>query len=156
MLQWEYNHKDYLDGGFKPIEPGKYRVRIEKAEEGTSKSSNKPMIKLTLKVSGQVGSVWHYITLDADNKERTNKNLGDIFESFGLNFGDMNLQHWIGKVGGAMLKQEPFNDTMQTKVSYFIKRDQQAGLAPWQEKPTGHVEPEMMSFDGANPNNVPF
>ncbi len=62
------------------------------------------MIKLQLKVSGQLSSVFHYIVIDPENRERTNKNLGDVFECFAITPGDFNLQHWEGKVGGADLK----------------------------------------------------
>lgn len=156
MLDWNYDHKDYLEGGFKPIEPGKYRVRIEAADEVESKITFKPMVKLKLKVSGQLGCVWHYLVLDKDNKERTNKNLGDIYESFGITQGEMNTQNWVGRVGGAMLKQEAYNDKMQTKVSFLLTREQQKELPPWQEKPLAPVNSEMMNFDEENPNNVPF
>ena len=33
MIDWNYDEQDYLNGGFKSITPGRYRVRIEKAEE---------------------------------------------------------------------------------------------------------------------------
>ena len=155
-INWNYDEQDYLNGGFKPIEPGQYRVRIEKAEETTSKTSGKQMIKLQLKISGQAGSVWHYVVLDPDNKERTNKNLGDIFDSFAIMKGDFNLSHWEGKVGAAEIKQELYNDKMQAKVSFFIKRDKQDSLPMWQEKPVGNINADMMSFDDNNPSDVPF
>lgn len=160
MITWNYDEQDYLNGGFKPITPGRYRVRIEKAEEATSKSG-KQMIKLQLKVSGQQGSVFHYIVIDPEYKERTNKNLGDVFESFAITKGDFNLAHWEGKVGGADLKQEPYNDTMQTRVNFFIKRDKQAELPAWQENanlssPTTSISTPNSDNFGASLDDVPF
>ena len=160
MITWEYNEQDYLNGGFKPITPGRYRVRIEKAEEATSKTS-KQMIKLQLKVSGQLSSVFHYIVIDPEYRERTNKNLGDVFECFAITPGDFNLQHWEGKVGGADLKQEPYNDTMQTRVNFFIKRDKQTELPAWQEKASSSSQTTSISTPnsdnfGASLDDVPF
>ncbi|MBR1602453.1 MAG: hypothetical protein IJ667_03330 [Synergistaceae bacterium] len=70
--------------------------------------------------------------------------------------GDFNLSHWEGKVGAAEIKQELYNDKMQAKVSFFIKRDKQDSLPMWQEKPVGNINADMMSFDDNNPSDVPF
>lgn len=67
------------------------------------------MVKLTLEISGYSSKVWHYIKLDADKPESTNKSLGDLFDSFGIANGDMETNHWIGKVGGVRIMHDTYN-----------------------------------------------
>ena len=150
MIKWEFNPEDYNPDRFELVPPGKYRVRIEDAEETASKSGY-PMIKMRLKVSGYNGSVWHYMVFMSDSEQHarmTNDNLGRIFDSFGLAPGDLNLEHWKGKVGAAEIKNEPDNkQTMRAVVSYFIQRAKQDELQAWQEHAVAKIEPE---------NPIPF
>lgn len=149
-MNWNYDEKDYQEMQFRPIPPGKYRVRIESVEETTSRTG-KPMYKIELKVSGHNSKVWHYIVFDQENKAMVNKNLGDIFESFKIPAGNLETLYWKGKVGGAMLKQEPYNDQMTTKVSYFLSQKQQQDLPPWQEETMGDINTEMVDLNGSCP-----
>lgn len=142
MPNWNFDAKDYIpDGHFTPIPPGDYRVRIEDAEETRSKAGNE-MFKLTLSVSGKKNRLWFYIVFPqavderfAEKKVMTNQKLGEVWESFGLKVGDMNVLNWRGKVGAARVKQEMNKDRgeLQNAVSYFLTRRRQEGLAPWSE-----------------------
>ena len=154
MIEWKFNAGDYNPDRFEVVPPGKYRVRIEEAEEQTSKSGY-PMIKLMLKVSGRRGSVWHYMVFmndSAEHKRMTNDNLGRIFDSFGIPQGDLNLEHWKGKVGAASIKNEPDNKGVQRAVvGYFIQREMQDELPAWQERPAAKIAPEMIEPDSPIP-----
>ena len=137
MTNWKYNPEDY--GKIKPIPPGIYRVRIEEAEETTSKNTGKDMFKLTIKVSGYNNKIFHYLVLDdssLETIERTNNNLGRIYDSFNIPQGSMNLQEWIGKVGAANIKNETDQQgTLRASIGYFIQRKRQDELPAWQEHP---------------------
>ena len=150
MLNWNYDHQDYLNGGWEPIPPGPHRVRIDKAEETVSKSG-RDMVKLTLDVSGHRGHVYYYLVFLPDHKEMTNKNLGDIFESFGIPQGQLELLYWIGKVGAAELKTEVHDGKEHTRVSFFLDQERQKSLPPWQEPGGdtggGVMVPEMVDLD---------
>ena len=167
MIDWKYNPEDY--GKIKPITPGQYRVRIDDAEEQVSKKGY-DMIKMTLKVSGYNQKVFEYLAFPpkeapTNNAERekydnwvqsTNNKLGQIFDSFGIEPGNLNVLDWKGKVGAAEIKNEVDNQgNMQNRINFFIKRDKQASLPAWQENPVrqAKVNTEMVDPDG---NDCPF
>ena len=133
MIQWNFNVDDYTENtGFKPIPIGEHRVRIASAEEGVSNSGN-PTIKLVLDVSGYNSTIWHWFTFMADNPKLTNQKLGEIFNSFGIQPGNLNTSSWIGKVGAAKVQHEPYNGETNAKIAYFIAKDRQDKLPAWQE-----------------------
>ena len=159
-MNWVYNPENY--GRIKPIEPGRYRVRIEKAEEVVSKNTGKDMIKLTLKVSGHNQLIWNYIVfpmkdahgnIDPEEKERTDNSLGRIFDSFNIEPGNMNIASWQGKVGAAEIDNRTDDQgNLRSNVKFFLKRNQQAGLPPWQEHQTkANVSSEMVNPDDELP-----
>ncbi len=159
-MNWVYNPNDY--GKIKPIEPGQYRVRIEKAEEAVSKNTGRDMIKLTLKVSGQDQLVWDYIVFPMEDehgninpkeKERTNNKLGRIFDSFNIEQGNLNIASWEGKVGAAEIDNRMDDQgNLRSKVKFFLKRNQQEGLPAWQEHATkSNVNSEMVNPDDGLP-----
>ena len=133
MIQWNFNVDDYTENtGFKPIPIGEHRVRIASAEEGVSNSGN-PTIKLILDVSGYNSTIWHWFTFMADNPKLTNQKLGEIFNSFGIQPGNLNTSSWVGKVGAAKVKHETYNGETNAKIAYFIAKDRQDKLPAWQE-----------------------
>ncbi len=154
MIDWHFNPENYNPDRFELIPPGDYRVRIEDAEEQESKSGY-PMIKMTLKVSGYNGSIWHYMVFMNDNPDKirmTDDNLGRIFDSFGIPQGDLTLEHWKGKVGAAHVRNEPDNKgTMRAVIGYFIQKEKQDSLPPWQEHRPAQVVPEMVNLDAELP-----
>ena len=131
-IQWNFNADDYQEMDFAPIPVGDHRVRIANAEEKTSQNGN-DMIVLTLDVSGQASKLWYYMVFMPSNPQMTNQKLGAIFNSFGITPGDMNTQGWIGKVGACRVKHEQYNGETQARVSYFLGKEKQENLPPWQE-----------------------
>ena len=154
MLNWRFNPANYNAEGYQLVPPGQYRVRIEDAEETESKSG-KPMVKLTLKVSGYNSRIWNYLVLDSTSPEavaRTDDKLGRIYDSFNIPMGSMNLQEWKGKVGAAEIKNEPDNKGVQRAVvNWYIRRNEQDNLPAWQEHPVAKINPEMADFEDGLP-----
>ena len=150
MIEWKFNPADYNPDRFQLISPGKYRVRIESAEETMSKTG-KQMVKMTLKVSGYDSRVWHYVVFDDTNREaeaRTNDRLGQLWDSFNMSFGEMNLSVWKGRVGAADIRNEEDNKGEQRAVvKRFLPRKDQDGLPTWQEHPTFAPASDMASID---------
>lgn len=172
MPNWTYDKNDYdPNGHFELIPPGDYRCRIEEAEETRSKASNKDMFKLTLTISGHKGKLWFYVVFpepDEENfnkkKQMTNQKLGEIWESFNLTVGDMNVLNWRGKVGAARLKQckNDRSGDMENQVSFFLTRKRQEDLPAWQE-PGGNsasaapgVDSMSMRAESSGDMNLPF
>ena len=93
---WQYQREE---GGFTEIPEGRHRVRIRKVEKAQSKAGNN-MLVIELDVSGQTGTLWHYITFMQDKPEITNRMLTQFFDSFkDIADGDFNGSHWIGGHG---------------------------------------------------------
>ena len=136
-IQWNFNADDYQEQSFAPIPVGDHRVRIRDAEECTSRNGN-DMIKLTLDVSGHNSTLWFYLVFMPDNPQMVNQKLGQIFSSFGIAPGDLNLEHWKGQVGACRVKHEKYNGEDQAKVSYFLGKDKQEQLPPWSD-PVGRA-----------------
>ena len=127
MVNWNFNAADYEEQSFKPIPIGDHRVRIASAEEQTS-SSGRQMIKLVLDVSGHNSTIWHFIVFMPENQK-----LGELWNSFGIQQGNFNLNSWVGKVGAAKVKHEDYNGEPSAKIAYFIGKDRQGKLPDWQE-----------------------
>lgn len=162
MLWEHYNPDDFSENDYGLIPAGKYRVRIEDAEEATS-HSGKNMIKLTLAVSGYRSKMWSYVVLDATTPEQvkaTNRRLGAIFNSFGIPEGNMHLDSWRGCVGGAKIRHsKDANDNDRAEVHYFLYRKEVDKLPAWQEVGTeGIIDPDMADFsDGLKMSSeIPF
>ncbi|NCC95620.1 MAG: DUF669 domain-containing protein [Synergistales bacterium] len=167
MINWRFNSNNYdPNKSFELVPVGDHRVRIEEAEEQTSKTG-RDMIKLTLAVSGHGSKLFHYIVFMEDRPEITDQNLGQLFDSFGIPVGDMNLNNWIGKVGAARVKHEPYDGKQQARMSYFILRSKQGDLPPWVEKGNGASSSYSTSSNaprsfredyaaGEEPDYIPF
>ena len=132
MVNWNFNAADYEEQSFKPIPAGDHRVRIASAEEKISGNGNQ-MIVLTLDVSGYSSKIWHNLTLLTSNPKFTNQKLGELWNSFGIQQGDFNLNNWKGKVGAAKVKHEDYQGEPTAKVAYFISKERQDKLTLWQE-----------------------
>lgn len=131
-INWSFNANDYQEPSFDALKPGEYRVRIRDAEECVSKNGN-DMIKITFDVSGHSCSLWYYLVFMPDNPQMVNQKLGQIFNSFGINPGDLNLENWKGKVGAANVINEMYNGEKQAKIRYFISKEKQASMPAWSE-----------------------
>ncbi len=132
MVNWNFNAADYEESSFAPIPAGDHRVRIAKVEEKTSRTGN-AMLEIVLDVSGYNSSLWYYLVFMNDNPKMTNQKLGQIFDSFGIQPGNMNTASWVGKVGGARIKHELYNGENTAKVNYFLSREKVDKLPAWQE-----------------------
>jgi len=157
MISWKYNAKDYEEKSFPIIPVGDHRVRIESAEEMTSKTG-RDMIKLTLAVSGAHGKLFHYVVFMEENRQLTNANLGAIFDSFGITPGNMDTNQWRGRVGAAHVKHEEYDGKPAARVAYFIIKSKQDSLPPWAGTATS-IREEYIDIEApANARNaeVPF
>lgn len=147
-ITWNFDTNEYEEVSFKPIPVGDHRVRIQSAEEQTSRSG-KQMIKVVLDVSGYNSSIWHWIVFDPNNSKLTNQKLGELFNSFEIQPGNFNLSNWVGKVGAAKVKHEDYEGQPSPKVAYFIGKEKQIKLPPWQE-------PNNTNKAGSNGGFVPM
>lgn len=125
MIDWTYNEKEYIEESQARLIPeGDHKVRIDGAEEMYSKAGA-PMIKLTLKVSGETSKLFYYLVFNYEETSRTNKNLGDLYASFGIRPGEMNTDRWLGKIGMANVGHREYNGKTYAQVNYFIPKDMQ-------------------------------
>lgn len=142
-MAWLYQREE---SEFPLIPVGTHRVRIRDVEKTQSKSGN-DMLKITLDVSGQGASLFHYIVFMQDRPEITNRMLTQFFDSFkDIQEGQFNTFTWIGCVGACTVKHEEYNGSMTAKIGYFIKAEKQKDLPPWQE-PKGKEPPKPVAED---------
>ena len=160
-MLWNYKPEDFREDNYGIIPEGNYRVRIEKAEEQVSRSSGKPMIKLTLAVSGYGSKIWCYQVLDNSDREheqKTNQRLGTIFNSFAIAQGNMNLSDWEGKTGGAYIRHgKDAQNNARAEVAYFLYRKEVDLLPAWHKNQIS-FEPDMTDFGdtAGNSFDIPF
>ena len=130
-----YNEADFNNISSSLIPVGKHRVRIEKAEQGYSHKTKSLMIILTLAVSGYSYTLRGYIVLDDSSQEaskKTNRYLGTIFDGFKIPHGDLELEHWIGHIGGVKVNHREGNDgNIYPNVQYFLLRKEVDKLPAW-------------------------
>lgn len=125
-MAWEYKREERT---FATVPEGRHRIRVKSAEMAVSKNGNE-MISLQFEVSGYNSIIYHYIT----NNEYANQNLTQFFDAFkDIPEGDINLSHWVGKVGAAQIKHEEYNGNTNAKIRYFISANKQGDLPPWKE-----------------------
>lgn len=148
-INWNFNADDYKENDFAPIPVGDHRVRIANVEEKKSQNGN-DMLVLTLDVSGHSGSLWFYLVFMPNNPQITNQRIGQIFDSFGIQPGNMNFSSWIGKVGGARVKHEQYNGETSAKVNYFLSRSKVDALPAWQES----AGKASVTGGGSNPTDI--
>ena len=136
-MDWKFNPENYDPDGFSIIPEGNYRVRIDEAEEVTTRISGKPMIKLTLSVSGSNSKLWSYTVLDDSSEEtrkRTDNYLGKIFDCFNIQLGNMDIASWVGKTGGAKIRhRKDDNGNTRADIHYFLKRKEVDALPAWRD-----------------------
>lgn len=153
-IDWNFNSNDYEEQSFKPIPVGDHRVRIASAEEQMS-NSGRQMIKLVLDVSGYSSTIWHFIVFMTDNQKLTNQKLGELWNSFGIQQGNFNLNSWVGKVGAAKVKHEDYQGEQNAKIAYFISKDRQDKLPAWQEPNKASANTSTQEFTPVG-DDLPF
>lgn len=124
-MEWKFER---VEQKFDEIPVGEHRIRIASVEKAISKSGN-DMLVLKFDVSGYSAQLWHYIVFLPDNPEITNRNLTQLFDSFGIEDDNFNLASWVGKVGGCVTKEDEYG----TKIRYFLSKKKQESLPPWKE-----------------------
>lgn len=127
IKDWAYER---VEQEFKPLQVGKYRLRIKNAEKAVSNNSGNDMLIITFEVSGSNQTLIHYIPFLSDRPEITNRMLTAFFDSFGID-GNFNLTSWIGKCGGCQTKMETYNGEDRAKIAYFLNKKQQESLPAW-------------------------
>lgn len=147
---WQYKREERQQ--FEQVPVGKHRIRIKAVDKAVSQSGN-DMLALQFEVSGMPNILYHYIVFLADRPEITNRNLTNFFDSFaGIAEGDFDMRKWIGQVGACEVKQDR-NDPERTRISHFIRADQQGELPPWRDANGNQVPP---GFAQVVPNDTPF
>ena len=124
-MAWQFRREEST---FTELPEGRYRVMIENAEMAISKSSGNDMLVIKLLVSNTQMHLWNYIVFLDDRPEITNRMLTQFFDSFGIEDGDFDLNHYVGKVGGCQVKHD---EQGRAKVQYFLSKKQQEALPPF-------------------------
>ncbi len=138
------------------LDPGTYDFEILKAEETTSKTSGKPMIKVTLKVFAHNGSsrqVTDYLL------ESMAWKLRHFFCAIGkakdYDNGELNPESCVGCTGKLALKVEPGKDGFNSKNAVKDYIDPDKGAAEKAE--AAHAPTRVVSKAPAiDPNEPPF
>lgn len=126
MAEWKFQRENTVPDDLIP--KGPIRVRIVSAEKQISKNGN-DMLRIILKVSGYKQKIYHFITFMPNNQALTNRLLTQFFDSFpGIPEGEFNTAKWVGAEGAAMITHDNYNGLVTAKVSWFINRNNQAGL----------------------------
>lgn len=148
-MAWEFKREEQK---FELLPEGKYRIRVKNAEKAQSRNGN-DMLVLQFEVSGSSKILWHYIVFLPNNPEITNRMLTQFFDSFaGIEEGDLNMNHWIGKTGACVVKHKPDNnDELRERISYFISADKQDDLPAWNDG-----ENSGSTFEQLSDDDMPF
>lgn len=154
IKNWKYN-KDIQTQSFEPVPVGKYRCRIESAEETVSKSG-KDMIEVTLMISSG-RTLKHYIVFMPEGVDKngnplsdiTDRNLKELYTAFGIEEGNLNPASWVGKVGGVKVKHEADqNGEMRARIHYFLDQNQTNLLPAWGQKESSPSVASIKDADG--------
>ena len=124
-MAWKFQREEK---SFEQIPAGDHRVMIESAEQATSKNGN-DMLVIKMHVSGYDTMLWHYIVFMDDRPQITNRKLTEFFDSFGIEDGNFDLASYRGKAGAAHVK---IDENGYSKVAWFIHKNKQNSLPPWQ------------------------
>lgn len=138
-MEWQFKREERT---FEEIPIGTYRVAIVSANKDKSKTGN-DMLKVEMAVSGQNRHLWYYIPFLEDRPGITNRMLTQFIDSFGIDEDHLlDFAGYTGKMGACVVKHD---DEGRAKVSYFIKKDKQNNLPPFE----GEIpKPVITSADG--------
>lgn len=153
-IEWNFDADNVEEMDYAPLPVGNYRVRIAKAEEGTSKSGN-DKIDITFDVSGDNRKLFFTITFLPDNKQFTDTRLNGMFEGFDIPKGNLNPNSWAGKVGGVRVKHEEYNGETKARVHYTLKPEVTEKLPKWQE-PSNTSLSNDSDFEAINDDDCPI
>jgi len=149
------------------FENGDYDLIISHCEDKLSQNNN-PMRVITFKVRGVEGAEISYYMVQ---NEYFNSNATKFFDTFGIQYGDFAIIHWVGKTGRSHVEQEEYtkqdgNTGKSMKVKYFIPKTspQPAGAAPNvvrqqpAQSPAQYAQPKpaQQQYRQAQPTQAPF
>lgn len=157
MINWKFDPSNIEEREFEPLPAGDYRVRIENVEEKSGqKPPYYPYYSITLKVSGDNRKLWYNLVFmsDPEKKKYTDTNLNNIWNSFDIPVGELDYNKWLGKVGAARVKHKFYNGEEKAEVSYFIKRENQSNLSPWQEEAPIGIDSDFTLME--EDDEIPF
>lgn len=119
MGNWDYKRESSRN-----VTAGDHRFEVVSAEEGTSKSTGKPMIIVELRPNGAAFTVKGYFV----KGEWFNHKVTQFFDSTGIEEGNFELATWVGAMGAARFKED---DQGYLKVHYYIDKSKAEKLPPW-------------------------
>ena len=155
-MAWIFNPNDYQEKDYSPVPAGDHRVRITDVVYKRFNSGNNGY-EITLEVSGYNSKLWFYLVLKEDDAKKTNQNIGDFFNSFGIT--DPNCDHyhgWVGKVGAVKVKHEKYNGQDQAKAAFCISRKNQDKLPPANFSSAVPAENNSFGRVEINDDDLPF
>lgn len=121
MSNWDYTREES-----NRLSPGDYRVEIVDVQEAISKTSNNPMLVITVRPNGSNIKIQTYLV----KNEYFNRNATQFFDAFPqIQEGDFNILGWVGCIGAARLKED---ESGYLKVAWFINAKRAEKLPPWQ------------------------
>ena len=131
-INWDFDASDYEEHNFEPVPVGIHRIRVAKVEEKVS-SNNNDMYAFTLDVSGYNSKLFYNLVFLKDNPKKTNQNICDACDSFGITRGLQTLLNSTGKTGACKVKHKEYKGEKQAELHYFVDKGRQETLPPWQE-----------------------
>lgn len=148
-MEWKFQR---VETQFEGIPVGEHRIRIAEVNKKVSKNGN-DMLEIIFDVSGYSARLWHYIVFMDEHPEITNRNLTQLFDSFGIEDNNFNIASWVGKVGGCMTKEDEYG----AKVRYFLNKKKQENLPPWKDADkNGSSEKPKMEMTPVDDSDLPF
>lgn len=148
MSNWDYTREEPTR-----LEAGDYRVEIVDVQEAVSKTSNNPMLVITVKPNGSNIKIQNYIV----KNQYWNRNMTQFFDAFPqIQEGDFNLLGWVGCIGAARLKED---ENGYLKVAWFLDQRRAEKLPPWKgELPERQTVTELgfQEVDPLDEDELPF
>ena len=148
-MDWKFER---VEQKFEQIKVGDHRVRIKEVSKQISQNG-RDMIKLVFDVSGTNLLLYNYIVFMDDRPEITNRKLTQLFDSFGIEDGNFNLNSWVGKVGAVNVKHD---EEERAVVNYYINKNRQQNLPPWVEGNTETPTPKLGELYEVDDEDLPF
>lgn len=146
MSNWDYTREES-----NRLSPGDYRVEIVDVQEAISKTSNNPMLVITVRPNGSNIKIQTYLV----KNEHFNRNATQFFDAFPqIQEGDFNILGWVGCVGAARLKED---ENGYLKVAWFLDARRAEKLPPWQgEMPERQTVTTLGGFTDIEDDELPF
>ena len=107
------------------IEPGDYRCVITSVEETTSKSSGKPMLVVSVRISDSNIVIKNYIV----KNDYFNQNVTKILKAFGIELENRQPLSWVGHLGACHIDYEE-NSTF-FKIKWWLDPEETTSLPPF-------------------------